>query len=145
VNRAVAGTAALFLAAATAIAAEPSIEAVNAWINEPPPGVGIAAAYMDLRNTTQEPMFLAGASGAPFERVEMHETTVRDGTTSMRRLEQVEIPAGGTVSFAPGGKHFMLFGKPPLPRAGEHVSMRLRFADGGGLELKVPVRGPRSQ
>jgi copper(I)-binding protein len=62
---------------------------------------------------------------------------------SMRRLEQVEIPAGGTVSFAPGGKHFMLFGKPPLPRAGENVSLKLNFADGGVLELSVPVRKPQ--
>jgi hypothetical protein len=136
--------AALFLAAATAIAAEPAVEVAGAWISDPPPDAGVAAAYMEIRNATQAPVSLTGATaGSNFDRVEMHETTLRQGMASMHRLELVEIPAGGTVSFAPGGKHFMLFGKPPLPRAGENVALSLKFADGGVLELSVPVRRPQ--
>lgn len=144
-SRAVVRSAALFLAAALAMAAEPAVEVADAWINEPPPGAGVAAAYMEIGNTTQTPVSLTGATASGFDRVEMHETSLRDGMASMRRLEQVEIPAGETVPFAPGGKHFMLFGKPPLPRAGENVSLNLEFADGSVLELKVPVRGVRPQ
>jgi copper(I)-binding protein len=136
--------AAVVLAAA-AVAADPTVDVADAWISEPPPGAGVAAAYMEIRNATQAPMSLTGATAPRFDRVEMHETSLREGMASMRRLEQVDIPAGGTVSFATGGKHFMLFGKPPLPRAGENVSLKLNFADGSMLDLNVPVRGIRPQ
>jgi len=139
VRRAGARLTALLVAAA-AIAAEPAIEVNDPWISEAPPGTGVAAAYLEIRNGGETPATLIGASSPRFDRVEMHESGIRDGMASMRRLEQVEIPPQGRVAFAPGGGHFMLFGKPPLPRAGEDVPLALQFADGTVVELSIPVR-----
>lgn len=43
-------------------------------------------------------------------RVEMHETVKdKNGMMSMKAIDSVDIPAKGTVAFAPGGKHLMLW------------------------------------
>lgn len=43
-------------------------------------------------------------------RVEMHESMKGEGgMMSMKPIDSVDIPAKGTVAFAPGGKHLMLW------------------------------------
>jgi len=142
VNRGQTLLAAWLLAAAANAGAQTAIETGNAWISEAPPGVGVAAAYLEIHNRGAAPATLTGAESVRFERVEMHESMIHDGMAAMHQLDGVEIPAGASVAFAPGGRHFMLFGKPPLPRAGEEVTLTLRFADGTAIELKAPVRRP---
>lgn len=141
-TRWIAGIAALLLAAAAPGGGSP-VEAIDPRISEAPPVTGVAAGYMELRNSGGTTLTLTGVSSPEFERIEMHESMVHDGMSSMHKLEQVDIPARDSVSFAPGGLHFMLFGKPPLPRAGEIVPVTLRFSDGTALELHVPVRAAR--
>jgi copper(I)-binding protein len=130
----------LLLAAAAAVAGTSPVRANDPWIAEAPPVAGVAALYMEIRNATDRPVRLTGAISPRFRKIEMHESTVRDGMASMRRLDGIDIGAGESVSFAPGGRHFMLFGEAPLPRAGESVPISLQFADGTALELSVPVR-----
>lgn len=43
-------------------------------------------------------------------RSEMHESVRENGMVAMRALGHVDIPAKGTVRFAPGGKHVMVWG-----------------------------------
>ena len=43
-------------------------------------------------------------------KVEMHESVGKDGMMSMQPIESVDVPAKGTVAFAPGGKHLMIWG-----------------------------------
>lgn len=130
----------LLLVAATVAAAEPPVRVDDPWVREAPPGVGVAAGYLRIHNAAAQPVMLIGADSPQFQRIEFHESTVRDGMSSMRRLERIEIPAGETAALAPGGRHLMLFGEPPLPRAGESVSLILHFADGTVLEVQAPLR-----
>ena len=132
----------LLLAAAAVAAAELPLHVDDPWIREAPPGAGVAAGYLRIHNAAAQPAMLIGADSPQFQRIEFHESTVRDGMSSMRRLERIEISAGEAVALEPGGRHLMLFGKPPLPRAGDNVSLTLRFADGTVLELRVPVHAP---
>ena len=83
----------------------------NAWVRAPVAGRTVTAAYCDVTNSGDRPVDLIGFdSDHPGLRVEMHESTERGGMMQMRRLARVTIPAKATVSFAPGGKHLMLFG-----------------------------------
>ena len=43
-------------------------------------------------------------------------------------------PAGGSVTFAPGGKHVMLFGLKPGIAPGAKVRLHFVFADGKTLD-----------
>lgn len=134
--------ACLCLAAAVAASgAEPPVQVSDPWIREAPPGAGAAAGYLEIRNASTAPATLVGASAPPFYRVEMHESIIREDMASMRRLDRVEIAPGARASFAPGGRHLMLFGRAPLPRAGDMVRMQLEFEGGAVLNIEVPVRG----
>lgn len=102
-----------------------------------PPGASIAAGYFELRNPGQGALELLRVSSPAFESVEMHETVEVDGLSRMRAVESVNVPAGGTVSFEPGGKHLMLMG----PRIGDAppaelpLTLELRGADGSSLKV----------
>ena len=83
----------------------------NAWVRAPVAGRTVTAAYCDVTNRGDAVVVITGfASDHPGVRVEIHETAEHDGMMRMRPLARVTIPAKATVSFAPAGKHLMLFG-----------------------------------
>ena len=83
----------------------------NAWVRPPVAGRTTTAAYVDVTNRGDTAVVVTGfASADPGLRVELHETTHDGGMMRMQSLERVPIPPKATVSFAPGGKHLMLFG-----------------------------------
>lgn len=103
---AVAAAAAL-LAASSSPACELFVE--QAWVREAPPTARVRVAYALVRNPGETAVAITGASSPAFGAIELHETREVDGVARMRRLPDVEVPAGGEVRFEPGGKHFMLF------------------------------------
>ena len=133
--------AALLLGACTltAGAAEP-ISARDAWVRAAPPGVTVLAGYLTLENHGATPRALLGVSSPQFQSVEMHRTEVKDGVASMSAQTRLEIPAHGTLHFAPNGYHLMLMDlRQPLQPGGQ-VELRLRFDAGAPLLVHAPVR-----
>lgn len=110
----------------------------DAWIRETPPGRTVSAGYLTLVNPGPEPLILVDASSSGAERVEFHTHSHVDGMMRMRRVAEVEVPAGGSVSFVPGGLHLMLFGT-ASPREGAVVDVLLETASGESLEVAIPV------
>jgi copper(I)-binding protein len=53
----------------------------------------------------------------------------------------VEIPAGGSVAFAPGGLHVMLMDLQRPMVEGESFTMTLMLEDGGEIPVEVPILG----
>lgn len=128
-------------AAASAVADAPSgtLVARDAWIRETPPGRTLSAGYLTLVNAGPEPLTLIRASSDGAERVEFHDHSHVDGMMRMRRVDEVEVPAGGSVTFAPGGLHLMLFGT-ASPREGAVLEVLLETASGESLEVAFPVQ-----
>jgi copper(I)-binding protein len=60
--------------------------------------------------------------------------------SSMAHLDLLEIPAGGDVELKPGATHLMLTDFSPAPKAGDSLTINLRFAKAGAVTLKLPVR-----
>lgn len=116
----------------------------DARVTEAPPGTPVAGGFLTLRNDGAEKAVLTGAVAHGFERVEIHRSERQGDRVTMRHVESVEIAAGSTLAFAPGSWHLMLFGEPPLPRAGEMVTITLHFADGGSVTVEAPVVRPGS-
>ena len=56
---------------------------------------------------------------------------------SMVPIGQLKGAAGATASFAPGGKHLMLFDVAPAVRPGAKVPMTFTFADGRTLQVEA--------
>jgi len=85
----------------------------DARVREPAPGRDMTAGYFTARNTTAEAIVVVGASSPAARAVEMHVTEADGDMLRMRQLQRVEIGAGETVRFEPGGRHLMLFGVNP--------------------------------
>lgn len=60
----------------------------------------------------------------------MHETSMVSGHSEMHGVEKVEVPAGGEVAFAPGGKHVMAMDLKDELKPGGTTDVTLIFASG---------------
>jgi copper(I)-binding protein len=143
----------LALLAAPAHAAQ-SIGIGAAWSR---PAIDTGVVYLTIRShETFADRLIDGASPVA-QHVEFHQTTtsrpmsdmamnssmsaMSGMTTQMRRLRTIAIPAGGTLSFAPGGYHVMLVGLRHTLMAGQSFMLRLRFARAGWIVVRSQVRG----
>ncbi|MCB1955848.1 MAG: copper chaperone PCu(A)C [Rhodocyclaceae bacterium] len=135
------GLAASLLLMATAQAAHADVLAIrDAYVREMPPVARNTAAFLVLANPGQAAVTVVGASTPAAARAELHDH-LRDGEVMrMRRVESVEVPAGGEVRFAPGGLHVMLMDLAAPLRAGQVVAIDLVLADGQHVTVQAPVR-----
>jgi len=77
---------------------------------------------------------------ADFPRVMMHETKMEDDVATMVHLDGVDIPAGETVAFVPGGKHVMFMGLDGDPfEIGEEINVKLVFENAGSIDVVFSV------
>lgn len=110
------------------------------WSRATPPGVKVAAGYMTIRNTGSAADTLLGGSASVADRIEVHESSEKDGVASMRKLNQgLEIPANGSVELKPGGLHLMLMGLKGTLVAGEPVQLVLNFEKAGSVTVEFAV------
>jgi copper(I)-binding protein len=91
------------------------------------------AAYFTVTNSGSAPVTLAAVHVDGAGKAEMHETV----GGSMQPLKDVAVPAGGSVTFAQGGKHVMLFDLDPGLAAGGTSEVTLTFA--GGDKASAPL------
>jgi len=112
----------------------------HAWIRAAPPGAMMLAGYATLRNDGDAPLVVTGADSAEFGSVSLHESVEEDGVEKMRPLGNLAIAPGTTVTFAPGGKHFMLMRPRRELRAGDAPSIHVSTESGDGASADFAVR-----
>lgn len=99
----------------------------------------MTAIFGTLTNDSDEDVEVTGFStslDAPMNQI--HETI--DGTMR-ERTSPLVIPAGESVTLAPGGDHFMVMGYEPMLMAGDVVDLTIQLAGGDEVTVKdVPVR-----
>jgi copper(I)-binding protein len=127
---ALAAVAALSLA--TAAHAAPSVEA--AWTRPTAQGQ-TGAGFMTLKNPGAKPDALVAVESPLARAVQIHKSSMSGGVASMKPLTRVDLPAGGGVTFAPGGYHLMLLGLTRAVKAGDTVPATLTFASGAKLKV----------
>lgn len=77
---------------------------------------------------------------ADFPRVMMHETKTENDVATMVHLDSIDIPAGETVEFVPGGKHVMFMGLGGDPfEIGEEINVKLVFENAGEVDVVFNV------
>lgn len=113
------------------------------WIRAVPPVSKTTAGYFVARNTGDAPLVLVGVSAEIAGAAEMHEMSANeDGTRSMHRLRGVEVAAGDSVAFVPGGKHLMLFRLVRPLQVGESLPVCLAVRSGDSVCADFVVRHP---
>ncbi len=117
----------------------------NAWVRSAPPGADVLAAYMVLKNESEETRVLSRVSSSRFESVEIHKTEMHEGMMRMIPQDSLPIPAGGSVTLGPGGFHLMLIGPKSAPKEGEEVELLLKFSNGHSQRIKAPVQADKDR
>ena len=114
----------------------------DAWTRATVPGQKVAGVYFDIESSADAR--LVGVQSALTNAAEIHRMSMEDGVMRMRAVPQVQLPAGKTVRFEPGGYHVMLFDLPRQLQAGERFSLEVLVEDASGQRsgyvLKVQVR-----
>ena len=95
------------------------------------------AGYLAITNTGKTPDRLLSVTTSAANRSDLHGTIARGAIMQMRaQAGGVPVPAGGTVTFAPGGLHIMFIGlQRPLPK-GTRIKARLTFAKAGSVDVE---------
>lgn len=99
-----------------------------------------AAGYFTLSNATSKARTLVGASSPACGMLMLHRTVHAGGVDRMEMVKDVAIPAGGSVSFAPGGYHLMCMSPSVDMVPGRSVAVTLHFDGGGDVMADFPVR-----
>jgi copper(I)-binding protein len=115
-----------------------AISVSDAYVVEP--AGDTAAAYFTLHNAGGEDDRLVGVQSDAAPVAMLHESQIdANGVATMGPLERAVVPAHGSLTFEPGGRHVMLDHVRPL-HAGDHVQLTLTFASTGPLTVTAPVR-----
>jgi hypothetical protein len=119
-----------------------NVTADGAWLRLPAVKRQPAAAYVTIHGGPTDETLISVSCDVAI-RSEMHETMRAGGVASMKPLASVPVPARQTVTFAPGGRHIMLFDVNPAltPRSAHVTQLTLTFADGKRLVVPATVVG----
>jgi len=112
--------------AALPTASNVSVE--NCWVRllpAPTPSGG----YFVVKNEGDEAIVLLAAATKAFDEVMLHQTTHSDGMSRMAMVDAIEIPAGETLEFAPGGYHAMFEQALEDIQVGDSIVMHFKFAN----------------
>jgi copper(I)-binding protein len=111
------------------------------WSRATAAGAKVGALYLTIRNTGSDADRLLGVSTDAAEKCELHLSETSGDVMTMRMVDSMDVPAGGSASFAPRGAHVMLVGlKAPLKK-GAHFAATLHFEKAGDVAIEVAVQG----
>ena len=130
----------LLAASLAACSAQPSAPAVgDAYVRlAAVPGRPAAGYFLLHGGAADATLVQVEAPGAA--RAELHTSRMTgNGMATMDSLPSVRVPARGSVAFAPGAQHVMLFGLPASVAAGGTLPLTLRFADGSAVRADARV------
>ena len=60
----------------------------------------------------------------------------------MREVQEIPVPANGSVTLQPGGYHVMFIGLTQPFKEGESIPVKLNFSDGRSAEVTFTVKAP---
>lgn len=130
----------LFSGSLMAATAADSINIVDPYVRAVPPGQTVSAAFMQLKNTSDQKHAIVNAKSTISKVVELHTHTHENGMMKMRQVEKMEIPANGETILQPGGLHIMLIGLQSTLTLDQKVALTLEFEDGSTKKIEAPVR-----
>lgn len=124
---------------ATIAQAGTGLTVIDPWSPEAPPG-RMMAGFMELRNDSAESIRLVDARSPQFGHVEIHTMVMEDGVMRMRRLDQLLIEPGQSVTLEPGGLHLMFIEPLGQVGLGELIEVELLDDQGRSYPVQAEVR-----
>lgn len=116
-----------------------SIAVAEAWARPAASGTD-TATYLTITNPGKVEDALLSVSSPDATMAGLHKTsTDASGMTGMAPVQEIAVPAGGTVTFAPGGFHVMLMGLGRDVTAGGTLELHLVFRNAGTMTVQAAV------
>jgi len=111
------------------------------WSMELPPNAPTVAAYFSIHNSGAAPDRLTSVDSPIAGSAQLHEHVHKDGLMKMQQVQNVDIPAGGNVSFAPMAYHVMLLDLKDRSMLveGKQFALTLHFEKAGDVTVEVQV------
>lgn len=113
----------------------------QAWIRLSPNADMPSAGYFTAHGGEEDARLLSITSPLVL-RVELHESMEQGGMATMKPLDSVTIPARGKVTFAPGGKHLMIWGINPGAVKQGKLPLTFIFSNGDRIIVDAVIRQP---
>lgn len=98
-----------------------------------------AAIYFDLTYAGDKGISLTGAEVKGAKSSQIHDTMEWSGKMEMGEAPPIAMQKGDSVSFAPGGKHVMVFDPSPELKAGGKTEVTLKIMGGDSYSFTVPI------
>jgi periplasmic copper chaperone A len=117
-----------------------SIQLGTAYVAVPTSG-DITEAYLVIRNNGPADR-LVSARTSEGGRVTFREPA-RAGTSAMRTVPDIAIPADSLLRLSPTSSHLLIVGAAPL-KGGTQITLTLVFAKGGTMSVAAEVTNPES-
>ena len=127
----------VLLLSVTSASAAP-LDITGAWFRSLP-GKLPAGGYFTAQNNSRRDVAITGARADACGMLMIHQSANKGGLTSMDMVDQVKVPAGGQVAFAPGGYHLMC--ERAKMKIGTKVPVLLNLSDGTAVAVAFAVRG----
>lgn len=116
------------------------LEIGHPWSRATPGQARTGAGYMTITNTGTAADRLVKAETPVSGTTELHLMAVKDGVMTMREVDGgIAIPAGETVTLAPGGLHVMMMGLTSKLVEGETFPLTLTFEKAGAITVEIKV------
>ena len=132
----------IFLALILFSCGNEGISIEDVWIREVPEGIKVTALYMKINNYNKSKLNLIAIESDVSEYTEIHNTVTNDkGVSTMEKLENLEIPGGGSIKLMPMGIHVMLINLNKQIKQGDKVELNLIFEKSDQKKIFAEVRG----
>ncbi|VWD28208.1 copper(I)-binding protein [Burkholderia aenigmatica] len=118
-----------------------SVAVSDCWIRGMPGNLP-SGGFFNVKNSSGNPIDLTGVDSDAFGMAMLHQTQSNGSTSTMVMVDKATVPAGGTLSFAPGGYHVMLE-QPTHPlKVGTTLPLTFTFGDGEKVTAQCTVKAP---
>jgi copper(I)-binding protein len=119
------------------------VKVEGAWARPTVPGQQGGGGFLTLTSIAGDR--LVGGSTPVAQRFELHTMAMKGDVMEMRQLDAIDLPAGKTVEFKPGGLHVMFIGLAQPLALGSKVPVTLKFEKAGEVKVDFDVasRPPR--
>lgn len=118
------------------------LEIAHPWSQELPPNAPTVAAYFVIQNNGKTPDRLLSVDSPIAGEAQLHEHVMKDDLMKMQQVPSVDIPAGGTITFAPMAYHVMLLNLKDrsLLSDGKRFPLTMHFEKSGNVTVEVSVQ-----
>jgi copper(I)-binding protein len=111
----------------------------DAWIRALPSSIP-SGGYFNLHNGGKTSVTLTGVSSPACGMLMLHRTENMGGVSQMSDIAGVNVPAGETIKFSPGGYHLMCMNATGAIKPGKMALVTLKFSDGETINAIFAVR-----